>query len=250
MNKGTLPGFGVKPPNDKPIRTVTLTSGTGTFTPLKPNSWCRLTLVAGGAGGSRVAGATSNSGGQGGGAGQALQVLVRVAGATQYSVGAAGLGATAVGLGTSGGSTTFGSLGVLGGSSDGTGGHANREAAGNYAAGPFIAGGGGGRNVSGVVTGGRAAGFPHISILNDTDKPIVALPGSGGAGNGGGGGGSSLLGRGGDGGNGGTSSGTPGGDATGYGGGGGGGGGTSSSGVGANGGNASPGVIIIEELGP
>ena len=44
----------------KPIRVVTYTSGTGTFTPLVSNSWCRVTVVGGGGAG-RAAGNLAHS---------------------------------------------------------------------------------------------------------------------------------------------------------------------------------------------
>ena len=55
----------------KPIRVVEYTSGSGTFTPLVSNSWCRITLVGGGAGGNRVVNGVSGSGGLSNRCGQA-----------------------------------------------------------------------------------------------------------------------------------------------------------------------------------
>jgi len=250
MNRGTLRGFGAPVNSGKPLRTVKIKSGAGTFRPLMANSWVRVTLVGGGAGGGRSANA-SGGGGQGGGAGQSLTVTIQLPGPVSYAVGAGGLGATvANSLGTSGSNTLFGMLGVLGGKSDGTGGYANREGVLTYAAGPFIAGGGGGKNAGGVALGGRAPGFPTaVFTAGDADQPAITA--GGGTANGGGGGGCSPYGRGGDGGLGSTTAaaGSTGADGAGYGAGGGGGGG-STSGNSGNGGNGSGGYIIVEELGP
>lgn len=238
----------------KPIRVVNYTSGSGTFTPLETNSWCRVTLVGGGAGGCR---SSSTSPGRGGGAGGMAVYFVRVAGATTYAVGAGGDGAsTANTEGGVGGATIFGNLRVEGGRNNGSTTNGNDNTAGRYSSNPT--------NFNGVgYFGGPGGSSGTSSINNATDGTPGSLPaqyiagwvgdnqGTKSAGNnygGGGGGGYTIYGNGGVGGNGTDSgSGTVGGNATGAGGGGGG-GGSGPSGT-SNGGNGSSGLIIIEEFG-
>ncbi len=98
----------------KPLRVVTYTSGSGTFTPLAANSWCRVTLIGGGGGGSTAGGGISGGGGGGGGA---VITWVRIPSAVIYTVGAGGT-AQGVGdilFGLPGGTTTLASLTVSGG---------------------------------------------------------------------------------------------------------------------------------------
>lgn len=102
-------GFG----GSKPIRTVTITSGTGTFTPLMANSICRIVLQGAGAGGSGYNASSATPGTSG----ARLDVTMRVTGPQSYSIGAKGLGgiAGATTAPTNGGDTTFGTLIAPGG---------------------------------------------------------------------------------------------------------------------------------------
>jgi hypothetical protein len=111
----------------KPTRVVQYTSGTGTFTPLAPNSLCRVTLVGGGGSGGAGPGVC-----QGGGAGGTAQVWIRFTGAQTYAVGAGGAARTAnFGSGDTGGNTSLGTLIVYGG---GGGSSANGSGAGGAGA--------------------------------------------------------------------------------------------------------------------
>jgi hypothetical protein len=117
-------GYGI------PKRVVTYTSGSGTFSALESNSWCRITLVGGGGGSASASGGTS---GAAGGAGATAILWWRITGSYSYSVGAAGTAAPAATYrtywngnnyvdgypngeyGGTGGSTTFGDLTISGG---------------------------------------------------------------------------------------------------------------------------------------
>lgn len=230
---GFLTDFGL---GSKPIRTVSLTSGSGTFTPLVANSWCRVTLVGAGQGGGRPATSTF---GAGGGASGAVGVFwVRVPTNAVYAVGAGGAGATASNTqGSIGGATMFGAADVPGGPVAGSnnvqlnGGQAglgfalgqgfigSSSGAGGpvgLAGGSAFGGGTGGAGASGVGGGGGGAGC------------LYGVPGNGGEANAAGPGAAGT-------------------DATGYGAGGGGGGGGTT--AGGNGGNGAGGLILIEEFG-
>lgn len=211
----------------KPKRTVTYTSGTGTFTPLEANSWCRVTLVGGGsAGGAHTAQCSA-----GGSGAEHLVAWLRVTGATAYSVGAGG---PAVGVGgnfsgVDGGSSIFGRLTAAGG------------VGGASAAMPSAVGGGaifqvnGGEYYSwkaGSTAGGAGAGASSVfrvggvpGVWRMSDGVATTQPG---------GGGSSVMGAGG------ASAGASG---TGYGAGGAGAQPNTLSGAGSGG------IIIIEEFG-
>ncbi len=98
----------------KPLRTVVYTSGTGTFTPLVSNSWCRVTMLGGGGGG---AGRATVDYASAGAASGCAVVWWRCPGAVTYAVGAAGTGGANTGAqGTAGGTTSLGTLFQPGGS--------------------------------------------------------------------------------------------------------------------------------------
>lgn len=264
MNNGTFPGIGDGAGVQRPLRVTTYTSGSGTFSPLVPNSWCRVTLVGAGAGGRRPQlGAANLPGGGGGGGAQTVTAWMLFAGPQSYAVGAAGLGATADNTyGTSGGNTVLGALIAQGGQSSAPGGPLYGGSAGGF---PFnstwgnsgqhgFSVCGGGTNIVGYsglpAQGGIAAG-QGTSNNNNTDLFHPNAPGgttSGGTHSGGSGGGCSMYGVGGAGGNGNSAgAGGNGSKGTGYGAGGGGGGsGNSATGNGADG---TGGLIIIEEYG-
>ena len=243
----------------KPIRVVTYTSGTGTFTPLVSNSWCRVTLVGGGGGG--VGGTiapvgSSAAGGQGGQAGQTVTAWLRVAGSVTYSVGAGGtggIGATVINNynsnQTNGGNTRLGTLLAQGGER----GFNQSSAAGNSSVtgglrfyGGLEGASGGSGGAGGYAEGGSAGNAPGFDYNASGLSTGGSREGNHG---GGGGGGDSLYGQGGNGGNGSSgSSPTAGGAGSGYGGGGGG-GGSSAGSTGGGGGAGSGGLIIIEEFG-
>lgn len=149
MNPGLFPGAGDGLLPMRPLRVVTYTSGTGTFTPLAANSWCRVTLVGGGAGGRRGADASGNGGG-GGGGGQTVTAWIRISGSVSYAVGSGGLGATASNTwGAGGGQTQLGPLVAFGGYSSSSFGVLYGSAGGGFQAdggpnGISVAGGGGG----------------------------------------------------------------------------------------------------------
>ena len=231
MNLGQIEGGSA-------IRTVTYTSGTGTFTPLVANSWCRVTLVGGGSGGA--------NGGRGGGGGATVVARLRIpSGSVDWAVGAGSAGAAASSsvVAAAGGITYFGRLFAEGArapasvtvSSD-TGGRlvAQPDKIGSMFGDASVAGGCGGAYITSSGVSGGSVGDPSI-----TNAFPFNTGGQGGGMNGGGGGGNSLYGNGGDGG----VSGAPGQAGTGYGAGGGG-------SVGAfAAGNGSGGLIIIEEFG-
>jgi len=244
----------------KPLRVVTYTSGTGTFTPLVANSLCRVTVVAGGAGGGRGKnGAAPISPGLGGGAGEGVQAVLRLTGAQAYSVGAGGAGATvAETQGAAGSQSSLGPVRANGGfgglfntSTNGGkgGGTADQSTLLNWTqgAGRTYGGAGGGCTAS-VALAGNCAGAPY-QVQGLTNNLGSSAPGAaGGSYPGGGGGGDSLVGLGANGGagnNGGVA--TAGAAAAANSGGGGGGGGAG--GTTGNGGNGGSGIIIIEEFG-
>jgi hypothetical protein len=249
----------------KPTLVTALTSGSGTFTPLVSNSWCRITLVGGGGGGAR--GNTSGSfPNLGGGGGATAYMWRRVAGPVSYSVGAAGVGATANNTSGTGGSVTvFDGVQAAGGSgglpnvsanntpSGGIAIEGTASGAANGSGSMGVSGGAGGGYDSslGSVIGGRGPGFPTVFVATTANlalwsTPAVTSPGAVVTNNGGAGGGCSVYGKGGNGGDGSASAGAVGANAAGYGGGGGGGGAGPTSG---NGGNGSGGLILIEEFG-
>lgn len=98
-----------------PLRVVELVSGSGTFTPLVANSWCRITLVGAGAGGARR---NATNGGGGGQPGCITVFWMRVASALSYAVGAGGIGALVnTDVPGAGGNTSIGPAICPGGSS-------------------------------------------------------------------------------------------------------------------------------------
>lgn len=97
---------------NKPLKTTTYTSGTGTYVPLVPGSWVRLTVVGGGAGGSGY-----NVSGVSGPGGATVVAWIRLSGPVDWAIGAGGLGgqpASAMG-GGAGGTTHFGAVRAAGG---------------------------------------------------------------------------------------------------------------------------------------
>ena len=223
----------------RPKRTVTYTSGTGTFTPLEADSWCRVTLVGGGGGGGK--GISGSNGGAGGAGGQTVVTWLRVASATAYAVGAAGVGGT---NGTAGGETSLGVVKAVGG-----GGGSGVYSTSNTAQ---VQSTNGDYNVSTsylptAMAGATAGGFgapPASGASTSGGRPGVASTAYSGSASSftyGGGGGSSLYGTGGAGGLGVGAAGT------GYGAGGAGGG--FSAATYQNAGNGTGGIIIIEEFG-
>lgn len=77
-------------PGGKPRQVTTYTSGSGTYTPVAPNSWCRITLIGGGGYGSGAQGCYSSSYGAAGVAGQWLQQWTKVVSTASYAVGGGG----------------------------------------------------------------------------------------------------------------------------------------------------------------
>lgn len=252
MNFGLTSAFPVRSATSgAPLRVVELTSGSGTFAPLAPRSWCRVTVVGGGGGGGRPAASGAGAGGGGGGGTNAR--WVRVDAGVTYSVGAGGaVQSTLNTAGNSGSSSRFwviaASGGVGGPTTGGTG--APGGITGNddiTTGGTGTTGGAGGRG--GTTTnspGGKGAASGYM-IDGNYENGVSAGGGStGGAYGGGGGGGDSAFGAGGSGGDGSATNGVSGSAGTGFGGGGGGAGGGSTPG---NGGAGASGVIIIEEFG-
>lgn len=196
-----------------PLRVVSYTSGTGTFTPLVDQSRCMVRLQAGGDGGSNNYNAAGSPGGS---AGAFVEAFIRVPIAgLSYAIGAGGAGAAAGGghSASAGSPTTLGNLcagptvsrtGCLG-PSGGAGGAAD------------------GSTYQAVGFGGSSFGGPPGGV----GGAATAIGHTGG----GGGGGSSFYGTGGTGGAGGAA----GVNATGYGAGGGGGGGYGAGGAGSGG---------------
>jgi hypothetical protein len=117
-------GYGI------PKRVVTYTSGSGNFSTLESNSFCRVTLVGGGGGSASASGGAIGLSGGGGATGI---LWLRLSGTYAYSVGAAGTAAPAAvfqsywngfntvtgypygGNGGAGGATTFGGISLTGG---------------------------------------------------------------------------------------------------------------------------------------
>ena len=167
----------------KPLRVVTYTTGSGTFTPLTAGNWCNVTVVGGGGGGgyggNGLSVGTYGEPGTGGNPGAAYSVMYQVVTTAAYAVGAAGAGGISS-TGTpagNGAATTFGTLSAVGGqrgaaafgayrpdhlagtpgasASYGSGGCGNNLLAGSAATG-YGCGGGGGS--SGLPTGGYNGG--------------------------------------------------------------------------------------------
>lgn len=234
-------------PNGKPARVSTLTSGSGTFTPLVTPAWVRVTLVGGGAGGKGGSNGTASTA-YGGGAGQTIVAWQRLTSSAGYSVAASAPGGAAGGSnGTEGGVTTFGTLTAHGGKSTTSVGGGYDTAAGVILDSGFggMAGGAGGF-VVGTKASGRGPGAPMTSTTAADYVGGGASGSTAGSYLGGSGGGSSMYGQGGAGGNANSSgTGAVGGAGSGYGAGGGGGGHGSS--AGGAGGAGSGGLLIIEE---
>lgn len=260
MNFGLASAFPGERSAGTALRVVEYKGGSGTFTPLSANSWCRVTIVGGGGGGGR--GATTSAAATGGGGGATVIQFVRVPTSTTYVVGASAPGASANNTsGTTGNDSRFGTLVAQGG-------FAGLPTAGGGVSGGGIdisstvivqaslgsgqSGGGGG--VGGPAganpgVGGRAPGYAYMAVTNvpSTTTAYVSSGGAAATNAGGGGGGSSVYGKGGNGGAGHATTGVAGSAGTGYGAGGGGGGAATTSG---NGGAGSGGFILIEEFGP
>lgn len=241
-----------------PARVTTYTSGSGTFTPTVANSWCRVTMVSGGGGGSRPPDGSAAAGGGGGGGGGTVIMWLRIAGATDYVVGAGGVGATVANtFGGAGGFTRLGTFSVFGANYSPPAttnlGNLGVSVGGTNSNGVGVLGGGGGQGGAAGANNGRSGYSSGYLINANTAADLAGVYYSSAGGTaatnaGGGGGGGGAYGAGGAGGNG--SAGATGGNganATGNGGGGGGGGqGATTSG---NGGNGTGGVIHIEEFG-
>ena len=252
------------------LKVTTYTYGSGTFTPqVSGGSFCRITLVGGGAAGQPgVAASGSAIGGGGGGAGATIVFWKYVTAATNYSVGGGGLAHSVTYPGQQ---TSFGTLVAPGGASGttdfvssygGLGGGmcavpvsqvSSTNATGYFAASSNViytgfqngiggSAGGAGGNDGNSNSNGCAPGYgPGASNGQGIGGSRTALK------SGGGGGGDSPFGSGGDGGDGSNSVGGDGGGGTGYGSGGGGGGAGTSAGGAA--GAGADGLIIIEEFG-
>jgi len=186
-----------------PLRVVSYTTGTGTFTPLVDQSRCMVRLQAGGQGGQTGQGLIGGGGGQ---AGAFVEVFIRVpiAGLT-YAVGAGSANANSYGSPTSLGAFSAGPSVTRAGSTPPAGGPGGTSDGSTYA----TTGG------TGSSFGGPAGG--------------AGGPANGNTQGGGGGGGSSFFGTGGSGTTG------VGGAGTGYGAGGAGGRGASAGGAGSGG---------------
>ncbi len=236
----------------KPKRVTRLTSGTGTFTPLRDNALCMVRLQAGG--GAGASGVSYRSGG-GGGAMVEFWVRVPIAGVA-YTVGAGGAGVVS-GYGGDGGNSRFGNMTADSGKGGGNtnpgewpyarGGLNSQQAGFATATSASVLGG----SVSGVAGGagglagaaGSAPGFP-ASLDNSSTNYILPIANGQSLGSGQvGGGGDSFFGIGGNA----SSSGTAnGGDGTGYGSG----GGATVAATPYRGGNGAGGLIeIIEYMG-
>lgn len=77
-------------PGGKPRQVTTYTSGSGTYTPVAPNSWCRITLIGGGGAGAGGYGCYGTFYGGYGTPGQWLQQWTKVVSTASYTVGNAG----------------------------------------------------------------------------------------------------------------------------------------------------------------
>lgn len=77
-------------PGGKPKRIQTYTSGSGTYTPIAPNSWCYVRLVGGGGAGGTYYCCYSTSQAGPGYHGYVLEQWTQVVSTAAYSVGAAG----------------------------------------------------------------------------------------------------------------------------------------------------------------
>ncbi len=232
----------------RPAKVEVLT-GSGNWTPPFTPCLARVTLVGGGAGGSRP---SATSVGQGGSAGATVYGLLRLAsGTVSYVVGAGGTGGASNGAyGTSGGNTYFGGLTAAGGASDvyvsgyvGGGvtlsAETDNQVAGAKDGGLIgFSGGGGGGN-----SNGYPPGYPRIGGPFNGPVAGLGVAGTTSTNAGGPAGGDSVYGIGGTGGNGSATTATAGSTGNGYGSGGGSGGSGTTSG---NGGNGAAGTIIVE----
>jgi hypothetical protein len=75
----------------KPKQVTVYTSGSGTYTPTAPNSWCRVTLIGGGGSGGGTSVCYGTNYGTHGIAGQWLQQWTKVVSTAAYTVGNAGI---------------------------------------------------------------------------------------------------------------------------------------------------------------
>lgn len=157
-----------QPTGHKTLRITRITSGAGSFVPLRPGVRARVVLQAGGGGGGYV-----NGGPGGGGAGGGyLDADILLLGPMPYIVGAGGSGATVVdSIGSAGSNTSFGALLVSGGGGGQPG--ASRSsggAAGQSSVGAGLAGGAGGAGVSNALSTkgylpGQAVEDPRCVLL-------------------------------------------------------------------------------------
>lgn len=178
----------------KPLRVVTYTTGSGTFTPLTPGSWCNVTVVGGGGGGgfggAGLSISTYGEAGFGGNSGAAYSVMYQVVTTAAYAVGAAGAGGiwSTVTPAGNGAATTFGTLSAVGGqkgaagygayrpdhiagysgasASYGSGGCGNNLLAGSAATG-YGCGGGGGSSGTGGTGYNGGAGSGGLIIIEE-----------------------------------------------------------------------------------
>ena len=236
----------------KPIRTVTLTVGSGTFIPLNDNALLEVTLQAAGGSGARPSDGSSTGGGGGGAGGMKRRTMRAPIAGINYEVGAGGpapANSGAAAQGVDGGGTRFGRIYVGGGKGGKVNGDAgvggligsNLSTEASETGTPGGAGGNGGVSAPGKK--GCAPGFQQTG-----SESGLAPGGTSASDGGGGGGGDSEFGTGGAGGNGGSSA-TAAGAATGYGSGGGG-GGSSLPSVSKVGSAGRDGVIFIDEYAP
>jgi hypothetical protein len=112
-------------PGGKPRQVTVYTSGSGTYTPVSPNSWCYVTMIGGGGpGGGGYACYGTFYGGYGG-SGKQLEQWTKVVSTASYSVGAGGYwwnNATYYGDNwqqVAGGTSTFNGLSAAGGGNGG-----------------------------------------------------------------------------------------------------------------------------------
>lgn len=156
------------------LTTITVLTGSGTFTPQAGTAYMDVLLVGPGGGGGSCTGSASNAAAAGGGGSGALvrKAYTTNPGALSYSIGTGGAGGSATGGPNNGsagsGASTFGSLSA-GAGSGGTG-----SAFGNVAA--AVDGGAGGTASGGDVNVDGEAGTAGITLSG-----TVAISGQGGS---------------------------------------------------------------------
>jgi hypothetical protein len=77
-------------PGGKPRQVTVYTSGSGTYTPVSPNSWCYVTMIGGGGSGGGGYACYSTFYGGYGGSGKLLEQWTKVVSTASYAVGAGG----------------------------------------------------------------------------------------------------------------------------------------------------------------